>query len=250
MDIEVVTFDSDSKQSERKLHIGTDDLAFGDMLGKVLLQLEPKGGDYSVITAFPSQNLVARVKGLKNVLDGTKWNYFGPEKGVNGKGSRSESLLAMSQILDDHHSKYPNPGDRPPFAIVPVGAWPMLDTEGWKEFNKKDEDTTLICGDAFLSQIEMLKLDYVAGLVGQLPAEMGRQSVSKFEFGFMKRCSIYSRSSVFILLQLILRGSFVVIRRRSSQVMMVKLLEQIYSSFYVSRSYFLKYKLTPMHLEA
>ena len=186
--IEVITFDSDSEESERAFHIGTDNLAFGNMLGMSLLQLAPLGGDYSVITAFPSQNLATRVKGLKNGLDGSTWNYYGPENGVDGKGSRNESLAAMSQLMEEHDKEYPNPKDRPPFAIVPVGAWPMLNKNGWKDLYNGATDNTFICGDAILMQIALLKLDYVDGLVGQLPAEMGRQSVSKFELGIMNKC--------------------------------------------------------------
>ena len=57
--IPFVTFDSDAPNSERLAYIGTDNFAFGQELGKLLVQLFPLGGVYGMIsTHAPNVNLV------------------------------------------------------------------------------------------------------------------------------------------------------------------------------------------------
>lgn len=48
--VPVVTFESDAVDSERLSYIGTNDYSFGQALGKVLLKIDPTGGNYGVIT--------------------------------------------------------------------------------------------------------------------------------------------------------------------------------------------------------
>lgn len=52
--IPVITFDSDAADSERLTYIGTNNYAFGQALGKVLLQIDPTGGYYGVISTLVS----------------------------------------------------------------------------------------------------------------------------------------------------------------------------------------------------
>ena len=68
----VVTFDSDAPGSKRQAYIGTDNLAFGNHLGKVLLQIDPTGGTYGIITGA-GPNLRDRERGLREKLEGSKW---------------------------------------------------------------------------------------------------------------------------------------------------------------------------------
>ena len=64
-------------------------------------------------------------------------------------------------------------------AIIPVGAWPMNDKEGWKEFvnTNTEKNLTLIVGDTLEVQLQLMNEGYVDGLVGQLPYEMGKDSI-------------------------------------------------------------------------
>ena len=165
--IPIVTYDSDAAESKRLIHIGTDNFAFGDMLGSLLLQHSPLGGKYTIVTVFPSPNLAQRVEGVLHALDRSEWTYIGPVGGVDGKGSTEESLIVMHDLASN-----PNLN-----AIIPVLGGPMFDFEGWKEFVTTYANLTLVVGDAISTQIELLELGFVNGLVGQLPSEMGRKSV-------------------------------------------------------------------------
>ena len=64
-------------------------------------------------------------------------------------------------------------------AIIPVGGWPMFDKEGWKEFfnSNKDKNLTLIVGDTLEVQMQLMNEGYANGLVGQLPFNMGKDSI-------------------------------------------------------------------------
>ena len=60
--------------------------------------------------------------------------------------------------------------------IVPVGGWPMWD-DRWPSFVDDNRNMKLIVGDTLPSQIELMNRGYVNGLVGQLPFQMGEQSM-------------------------------------------------------------------------
>jgi gamma-aminobutyric acid type B receptor len=64
-------------------------------------------------------------------------------------------------------------------AIIPVGGWPMFDKDGWKEFvnANREKNLTLIVGDTLEVQMQSMNEGYVDGLVGQLPFEMGKDSI-------------------------------------------------------------------------
>ena len=64
-------------------------------------------------------------------------------------------------------------------AIIPVGGWPMFDKEGWKDFVNvnREKNLTLIVGDTLDVQMQLMNEGYVDGLVGQLPFEMGKDSI-------------------------------------------------------------------------
>jgi hypothetical protein len=64
-------------------------------------------------------------------------------------------------------------------AIIPVGGWPMFDEEGWKDFVNvnREKNLTLIVGDTLDVQMQLMNEGYVDGLVGQLPFEMGKDSI-------------------------------------------------------------------------
>lgn len=170
--IPIVTYDTDAIHSKRIIHIGTDNTAFGEMLGKVLLQFAPLGGTYGTLAGFPAPNIAERVQGLQNFLNGTTWTYAGPPDGVDGKGSSNTSIVALRDLMEDHPDIN---------ALVPVVGWPMWNVQGWKEFATEFNDLTFVAGDASPSQIELLELGYADGLVGQLPSDMGRQSLSELK---------------------------------------------------------------------
>ena len=74
--IPVVTFDSDAPLSRRAAYIGTDNVAMGRELGKVLNQIRPEGGKY-VIVSGTGPNLLDRQKGVREALRDTAWTELG-----------------------------------------------------------------------------------------------------------------------------------------------------------------------------
>ena len=65
-------------------------------------------------------------------------------------------------------------------AIIPVGGWPMWNELGWIQFyvSNKEKNLTLVVGDTLESQLHLMNMGYVNGLVGQLPFEMGQDSIN------------------------------------------------------------------------
>ena len=55
----------------------------------------------------------------------------------------------------------------------------MFDEEGWKDFVNvnREKNLTLIVGDTLDVQMQLMNEGYVDGLVGQLPFEMGKDSI-------------------------------------------------------------------------
>ena len=164
--IPVITFDSDAVGSRRKSYVGTDNFAFGQELGKLLDQLSPEGGKYGVIAAS-APNVVERYNGVtKKLAEDDRWipiqdSYL---------DCKDDTALALELM-----TKFVNMGVQ---AIIPVGGWPMWNKEPWIDFVNTNTNITLIVGDALDVQMELMNMGYVDGLVGQLPFEMGTDSVN------------------------------------------------------------------------
>ena len=161
--IPVITFDADAPDSNRAAHISTDNYAFGIELGKVLLQLKPGGGGFGVITGY-GPNLIDRIRGLRDRLQGSKWT----EVESSPKNCENNITLSINQLYEF--------ADDPSIeAIVPVGGWPMFDPDPtkWKEFVKKYPRVTTIVADSVDIQLELMNNGFVDGLVGQLPHQIG-----------------------------------------------------------------------------
>lgn len=164
--IPVITFDSDAAGSKREAYVGTDNFAFGRELGKLLDQLSPEGGTYGVIAAS-APNVVERYNGVTNILaEDSKWipiqdSYL---------DCKDDIALALELMKD-----FVTMGVQ---AIIPVGGWPMWDKEPWIDFVTANTNITLIVGDALDVQMELMNMGDVDGLVGQLPFEMGTDSIN------------------------------------------------------------------------
>lgn len=163
--IPVITFDSDATNSKRLTYIGTDNYAFGQTLGKVLLQIDPTGGYYGVIST-QAPNAIERERGLRTRLAGSKWieHSSSPmdclESGIIG-------IQKMKDLIQFPEVK----------AIVPTGGWPMRNITLWEELLDANPNITTIGSDALPHQIDLLNRDYVNGLVGQVPFQMGSSAM-------------------------------------------------------------------------
>lgn len=172
--IPVITFDSDASDSKRSAYVGTNNKDFGVALGKMLLEMQPAGGTYGMISGgAAAPNLALRVDGVREALAGSAWT----EVPGSPTFSNDDIALAVQQMGD---LKTANPDIA---AIVPVGGWPMFAPDGWKNFVdgfKADVDSKalmLVVADTLPQQLTLLSEGYAHGLVGQRPFEMGQVSM-------------------------------------------------------------------------
>jgi ABC-type sugar transport system substrate-binding protein len=164
--IPVITFDSDAPNSARAAYIGTNNFFFGIQLAKVLKQLVPTGGLYGTVGST-SSNIMERVRGFEyEIAQNGLWT---PVQGSPSDHQRNFSL-AVDQM--NEFARLNATG------IVPTMGGPMRSGR-WVEFvdQNRDNNVTLVSGDAMPNQLAFLDRGYVAGLVGQLPYEMGFMSI-------------------------------------------------------------------------
>lgn len=167
--IPVITFDSDAPFSGRLQYVGTNNFAFGETLGKILLQLRPKGGQYAIVSAT-SPNILERNEGVRNFLKASEW--FEIESSPSD--TQDNVALALNQV--EQFSEMPELD-----AIIAVGGWPMYDpnTTRWKTIvHSVGINKTYVVGDTLPVQIDLLTSGHVNGLVGQDPYEMGVQAIN------------------------------------------------------------------------
>ena len=172
--IPVITFDSDASMSLRSTFVGSNNTALGDQMAKILLQINPKGGVFGIVTTFPAENLAKRVEGIRKRLENTKWK----ESGASPKGARGnvvESLRVMREMMFE---------DTMINAILPIAYWPMGNASAWKDFVNDYEmrNTTYIVGDSTQKQFQLLSEGFGDGLIGQVPYEMGEKAMGKWCF--------------------------------------------------------------------
>lgn len=165
--IPVVTFDSDSPRSRRSAYIGTDNLALGRQLGKVLNQLRPTGGTYAIVSG-KSNNILERERGVRDALAGTRWAEIGdglsPLDGTGNETTAVERMWGLAESRPDLD------------AFVPVFGAPMRGKQ-WKEFATKYQSRiAVVSADWGDNQMDMLSQGHADGLVGQIPHEMGVES--------------------------------------------------------------------------
>ena len=168
--IPVVTFDSDAPLSRRSVYIGTDNVAMGNEVGKVLKQLRPNGGKYALVSGV-APNLKERERGVREYLADTTWSELGMGNSplIPDTPNATLALDKMWTLAESHPELS---------AIIPVYGLPMQ-AEGWKEFATRFQDRIALVGtDMSERQIDLLSKGYVDGLVGQQPYEMGRQAMT------------------------------------------------------------------------
>ncbi|KAL3781605.1 hypothetical protein ACHAW5_010535 [Stephanodiscus triporus] len=156
--IPVITFDSDAEDSDRMAYVGTDNVAFGVELGKLLDQLAPQGGKYGVLSSS-APNVVQRFDGVtKRLADDSNWTPI-----QDSYKDCNDDIATALKIMYEF-------ADMGVQAIIPVGGWPMWDKEGWKEFfnSNKDKNLTLIVGDTLEVQMQLMNEGYANGLVAFL----------------------------------------------------------------------------------
>ena len=165
--IPVVTFDSDAEESERTAYVGTNNDDFGQEMGKLLVQLDPVGGNYGIISSF-APNVVVKAEGVRTRLDDSKWI----EDPTSPKDCLGDIDLFYQQL--EEFAADPNID-----AILPVGAWGFLtdDTTRWTSIKDRYPNVTIVASETFGIALDLMNTGYVDGLVGQLPFNMGELSI-------------------------------------------------------------------------
>ena len=183
LQLPIITFDSDleSDTSLRHYYIGTNNTFFGIQLARAMEMLHPSGGTYGIIGGV-SPNIQARVDGILWELN----HAFNPHQDwMPLPGSPFDpgdnATLALQQMETWAQAS--------PTVIVSVRGLPMRvvtdpttnqSTIPWQSFVEEynaDGKIALFCGDAMDHQLALLQANYVTGLVGQLPYDMGIKSI-------------------------------------------------------------------------
>eukprot|EP00977_Amphora_coffeiformis_P000955 scaffold202_cov180-Amphora_coffeaeformis.AAC.7 len=159
----VVTVDSDAPKSSRLAYIGTDNMAMGRELGRLLLQLRPQGGSYVMVSA-QSPHLEEREQGIREALDSTLW-----KEAAMGPLYTSNPVEIATLVQEQ-------PGIN---GVISTFLAPMGNATAWMKYLGLHRDNiTFVGADWTDGQLQLLRDGFAHGLVGQLPYEMGRQVVS------------------------------------------------------------------------
>ena len=193
--IPVVTIDSDvirnndddstgnnrntKHQQQRLAYIGTDNFALGMELGQVLLQIQPEGGTYAMVGAG-SPNIQLRIEGVRAALSDSGWVEMAHVSSPSDcGGDPARAVQQMFGFVAAQASTDIDNDDSPLGAVIPVGAWPMLDAVAWRGFVDAHPHVLTVVADALQEQIDLMNMGYASALVGQLPFEMGSVAIDK-----------------------------------------------------------------------
>ena len=194
----IITFDSDAPDSNRLAYVGTDNYALGRELAKLLKQVKPDGGTYGIVSGF-GVNLADRVQGVRDVLDDSLWVEVS-ESPKNGYEDSDKSLARMWDLVQENKdigaivsvvglvrrvycwSALQSCFFEVYFLIshillfVPFQPMFKENTTDWKNFVDSNRDVLTVIADTLPIQLELMQINYVDALVGQLPYTMGMQS--------------------------------------------------------------------------
>ena len=194
--IPIVTFDSDAPESLRSYYIGTNNSFFGRQLARQMESLIPTGGTFGII-AGESTNLQERASGiLKELQDQQssssqsstpnhhnnyhKWQQF-PDSPFDAQNNLTLALEKLNQW------SLQNPQVLLSVTGLPMRIMETIDQDTntttsyapWQDFVDlhRHRNITLLCADASPHQLKFLEYNYINGLAGQLPYDMGIKSI-------------------------------------------------------------------------
>lgn len=187
--IPVVTFDTDVLPEDaglRSTYIGTDNYDFGKALAEKVLE-NKKGGTVCIQSGAPaSENLKARVQGIRDSLGGGTRDK--PIARLNGQNGWSEPTgcpvynndditLAAQQVRDVMTS---NPMLD---ALVAVGGWAQYAPQAYAQTMEPlrarldSKQLVVVFGDNFGPQLPLLAKGLSHYNIGQRPYDMGFQTI-------------------------------------------------------------------------
>jgi len=166
--IPVVTFDSDSARDTRLSYVGTDNYFFGVRLAKALKQLHPLGGKYAIMSDR-TPNILQREAGVRDELMQSKYSWIEVlQSPMNANGDYEGSIEQMRTLA----TAIPDIT-----AIVPVFGAPMFLEDLWIGLADEFRHVSFVVADDLPVQLALLARGKAAGLVGQMPYEMGLRSI-------------------------------------------------------------------------
>jgi len=163
-----VAFDSDTvnnNDEEHHVFLGTDDVKMGDIMGKIMDQIKPNGGDYSIISSV-GDNLAQRVFGVKDRLNESKWKLLETL-------DCDDNVTLAFELVENLILSGVN-------GVISVGGWPLNinDKSKWKKMMGDNKDFTTIIADGTSEQIDLWKGGHVDALVAQEAILMGEQTLT------------------------------------------------------------------------
>ena len=187
--IPVVTFDTDVLPEDaglRSTYIGTDNYTFGQELAKKVLENKQSGTVCIQSGAPASENLKARVQGIRDTLAGVgKDSPVDTLTGQNGWTEPSgcpvynnDDITLAAQQVRDVMTNNPDLD-----AFVAVGGWaqyaPQAYTQTMEPLKKRldSKDLVVVFGDNFGPQLPLLAQGLSHYNIGQRPYDMGYETI-------------------------------------------------------------------------
>ena len=157
--IPVMTWDSDSPNSQRFTYLGVDNVEGGKAAAELLKEALPDGGKVALLTGVPgAANLEARITGFKEGIQGTKLE-------IVTTVACNDDINTGVQVVEETMQKYP---DLKGWFFV--GLWPLFAEEGsmplWEAASKAGTLKT-VSFDTLAVELDYVKKGLIYGLVGQ-----------------------------------------------------------------------------------
>jgi ribose transport system substrate-binding protein len=166
----LVCADSDAKNSQRACYIGTDNVAAGTLVAKLLKAALPQGGKIILFVGYPNaQNTKDRIQGIQNGLAESNIQI------MDTLADGAKSALAQKNA-QDALAKYPDLagmvgiyGYDGPAILTAVRA------------AGKTGQVKIVCFDENSDTLDGIADGYIYGTIVQKPYEIGRQAIIRMD---------------------------------------------------------------------
>lgn len=169
--VPVVYYDRDRPETARNAYVGTDQIAMGQTMARLLRQIRPDGGTYALVAPKDGRTdgFVQEISRYNNVTNTAQasWHEFVPDFPTDGPAF--DYIQVMERFLERAETT-----GVPLDTFVIFRQTPMRH-ENWTSFvdAHREKNITYIGTDGADYQLAFLNSNYVDGLVGQLPYQMG-----------------------------------------------------------------------------
>lgn len=189
VNVPVMTFDSPFAADDSALsfaYVGTDNVAFGRDLAKIVERFRPQGGTVFLMSALHDTNLSQRVWGVRLELSGQpsfpqgqrlngENGWYEPIRSPWNSGDKVERALGQVQITLKRLK---------PDVIISVGQWPIVDPDAYRkavqsfylDITSKKRLMVFGVGNVIPEYRDMVEEGLIHGLVSIDFPEIGRQT--------------------------------------------------------------------------